>query len=144
MRVSISKEQQIGIFIRDSWHCRYCLQPMFFAPTLKLLENLSPGHSYYHRNGLTGKMLPLFFRAWASVDHIKPVALGGDNTDTNLIAACWKCNLDKSNSEIREDQIKAITDEIKNLGWDGLCSLYPKLSKPEDGWSRLIRKHYKI
>lgn len=144
MRVSISKAQQLKIFIRDSWHCRYCLQPVFFSPALKILENLSPGHSYYHRNGLSGKMLPLFQWSWASVDHIKAVTLGGDNTDVNLVTACWRCNLDKSNSEIKEEQIKDITAEIKNLNWDGLCSLYPRCSKQEDNWSQLIRNHYKI
>ncbi len=142
-RVSIPKAQQLRIFFRDSWHCRYCLKPVFFSPTLKLFEELTPGHSYYHRNAKTGKMLPLFQWTWASADHVKPVTRFGENSEPNLVTACWECNLKKRDSEIGEDQIKSITDEIRNLHWDGLCSMYPKVIKKDDGLSRLIKKYIK-
>lgn len=33
--------------------------------------------------------------ARATLDHIKPVALGGQDTEANYCAACRQCNLDK-------------------------------------------------
>lgn len=38
------------------------------------------------------------------VDHIKPVAKGGDNSITNLITACWECNHGKKDIPLNEKQ----------------------------------------
>ena len=59
-RESITKADQLHVFDRDNWTCKYCGVPVFFSPTLKLLENLSPGHGYYHQHGKRGEMLRLF------------------------------------------------------------------------------------
>jgi len=56
-RISIPKADQLHIFNRDNWTCKYCGDPVFFAPTLKLLEEKSPGHGYYQGHGKAGKML---------------------------------------------------------------------------------------
>lgn len=32
------------------------------------------------------------------IDHINPVANGGDDSDSNLQPLCWKCNLNKGDS----------------------------------------------
>ena len=74
---------------------------------------------------------------------IYAIDLDGDNDKANLVTACWECNLKKRAKKISEDQIQSITDKIEKLRWDGLCSLYPKLLKKDDGWSRLINKFYK-
>ena len=31
-----------------------------------------------------------------TIDHYQPVSAGGDNSDDNLVYACWRCNLYKS------------------------------------------------
>jgi 5-methylcytosine-specific restriction endonuclease McrA len=33
-----------------------------------------------------------------TVDHVKPVAMGGPNTDENLKAAHWRCNREKGDT----------------------------------------------
>jgi hypothetical protein len=35
-----------------------------------------------------------------NVDHIHPVALGGDNSDDNLVTSCQSCNLGKGAAEL--------------------------------------------
>jgi len=112
---------------------------MFFAPSLRLLHELGPGHSYYQGGGKAGEMLPLFRWGWASVDHVVPVVSGGTNDDSNLVAACWKCNLRKGDRKVeRSRQLQDIPQELADLDWDGFSSLYPRLARQSDEWIRLI------
>lgn len=139
MRKGFSKAEQLAIWRRDAWHCRYCLAPVFFAPALKVFDQMSPGHGYYHPNGKAGAILPLFQWGWASVDHIVPVTAGGTNAPSNLVTACWRCNLAKNDSPAETARpLQAITSEIEALGWDGLSSVYAKLAVPKDEWCRRI------
>lgn len=141
LRSNFSKAEQLAVWRRDAWHCRYCLAPVFFSPALKALEELSPGHGYYHRNAKTGSMLPLLQWGWASVDHIVPVAAGGTNEPGNLVTACWRCNLSKRDSppELARP-VLALTPDIVALHWDGLSSVYAKLANRKDEWCRLINE----
>jgi hypothetical protein len=116
---------------------------MFFPPTLKMLERRCPGHSYYHPGGRAGMMLPLFRWSWASVDHVIPVTAGGNNEDENLVAACWWCNLKKGNASPAEQyQLCDVSNELRALCWDGMCSVYLKLAEKPDEWTRLIGRVY--
>ncbi len=76
----ISKGKRLAIYIRDNWTCQYCGR--VFAPTdgkyAPLIEE---------RNG-AGK----WDYTWLELDHILPRALGGDDTEENLRAACTPCN----------------------------------------------------
>lgn len=139
MRKNFSKAEQLSVWNRDAWHCRYCLAPVFFAPALKLLERMSPSHGYYHPGGKGGVMLPLFQWGWASVDHILPVTRDGTNEAANLLTACWRCNLLKNDSP-PETFVAAqeIPEHLVALRWDGLCSVYLKLADIPDEWCRLI------
>ena len=143
MRKSLPKKLQLQVWKRDGWTCRYCSSPVFFAPTLKLLEGKSPGHGYWHSNGKTGKMLGLFQMGWASVDHIIPVAKGGNDDLDNLVTACWKCNLNYKDKSVGEGKSEPTADnkKVKDVNWDGFSSLYPKLSEEKDEWCSLINSY---
>ena len=138
-RESISKEAQYQVFCRDKWHCRYCNDSVFFSPILKILESISPGHGYYHPNGKSDEMLTLFANKFASVDHVNPVTKGGKNTLDNYVTSCWECNLQYGNKSHSEG--KPVPNEIyisRGIRWDGLSSLFPKLSNNNDGWTKVI------
>ena len=138
MRESISKEIQYKVFSRDRWYCRYCGDSVFFSPILKVLEKISPGHGYYHPNGKSSEMIPLFANKFASVDHINPVSKGGENNLDNYVTSCWECNLKYGNKT--QEEGKPIPNPINTLDdkWDGLSSLYPKLSDKDDKWIEII------
>ena len=142
-RVGFSEREQLVIWKRDAWHCRYCLHPVFFAPTLQLLDQLNSGHGYYHPNGKHSSMLPLFAQKWSSVDHIVPVALGGRNDPENLATSCMDCNILK-NDNPDEYKPNLIPVEARSHDWDGFALLYLKLSNASDGWTRAIRSVYEI
>lgn len=51
----------------------------------------------------------------ATVDHVKPISLGGGNEPENLVAACSRCNAWKS-SRSAEEFKKYIEKRIKREG----------------------------
>ena len=138
-REPIAKEFQYKVFCRDKWHCRYCSDSVFFSPILKILETISPVHGYYHPNGKSDEMIPLFANKFASVDHITPITKGGENKLDNYVTSCWECNLKFGNKTHEEGKPRPnpISSSI-NLKWDGLSSLYPKLLDKDDKWSDII------
>ena len=142
MRESIPKDIQLKIWFRDNWSCKYCGEAVFFAPTLKLLNKLSPKHGYYHPNGKADKILSLFQWKWASVDHVHPHSKGGKDGEDNYVTACWECNLklnDKSEKQGKPKPNK-VNKNSELVNWDGLSSLYLELSEKNDEWCKLLRK----
>ena len=127
VRENIPPKIRIEVWKRDNWHCLYCGKPVFYAPSLKLLEKLNPGHKYFHPNGEDGSMLSLFHRSWSSVDHIIPVSKGGKNEMTNYATSCMDCNQKFNEKEVGNGKIKP--REIKPSSWDGFFGLYVKLKK---------------
>ena len=114
-RQIIPEKTRLVVWQRDNWHCRYCGEPVFYAPALKALDELNPGHLYFHPNGKSGKMLPLFQWRWASVDHVVPASKGGSDSVDNYVTACWECNLKyRDNTEGKPGPLP-----IKKSDWDG-------------------------
>lgn len=140
VRKAIRQKLQLKIWVRDNWTCRYCGEPVFFLPTLNLLDKLSPNHGYNHPHSKTGSVLSLFQWRWASVDHVVPVTKGGTNDEENLVTACWRCNLNWNNKSVAQGkpQPNKLNENAIKVSWDGLSSLYPKLCKKKDDWCRLI------
>jgi len=141
-RNTIPKSLLFEVWTRDNWVCRYCNEPVIFAPTLKILDSLSPKHGYYHAHGDENYMIPRFARAWASVDHVVPFSKGGEDTKDNLVTACWRCNNTISNQTESEGKpkLKPINKITAKTDWDGMASLYLKLSDSKDEWTELIKK----
>ena len=64
---------------------------------------------------------PAAIRVYPNVDHVRPRALKGLNTDENLIAACTPCNEWLGAREERPDVLRPPRD------WDGLVTTYGPL-----------------
>ncbi len=137
MREPIPKATQLQVWYRDGWHCRYCCEPIFFSPTLKLLESLSPGHGYYDRHGKRGVMVSLFENHCACCDHVRPVASGGLTIMENLVSACFQCNRAKSDGPVPKSQERT-RHHPRPADWDGLASLYSKLPGADRSWCRAL------
>jgi hypothetical protein len=145
-RKPFSELQQLSVWKSDGWHCRYCLAPVFFMRSVQLLDEMNPGHGYYHGHGKYGATLELFACNWATVDHVAPVVRGGGNDTANLVTACNRCNIKKSAGP--DGCPKPISPEIRQLNWDGFALLYiplrAQLLKAEDRWVRAIRNVYSL
>ena len=140
-RTAFNKVQQLTVWQRDTWHCRYCLEAVLFGPAIQLLDPLNPGHGYYQPHGKHGAMLRLFAIRWASVDHILPVIQGGDDSFDNLATSCMECNIAKNASAPSPERpLREVPDEIVSLNWDGLMRLYPLLVDAPNEWTRAIEQ----
>lgn len=69
----IRPEKRIAIHIRDGWKCAYC-----------------------------GMCLKEVAKGVRQLDHLVPVAKGGDNSAENLVTACGWCNVEKSDRDFTE------------------------------------------
>ena len=70
------------LFARDSYRCQYCGRHR---------------RALRHRESLTR-------------DHLVPISRGGDNTWTNVITACSRCNLKKGNRLLHECGMRTLSD----------------------------------
>lgn len=77
------EDMRFRIFARDGFKCVYCGQSTY-ADDIKL-----------------------------TIDHIKPLANGGDNNINNIVAACTDCNSQKSSGILSNLIINDITNSIK-------------------------------
>ncbi|MCB9915234.1 MAG: HNH endonuclease [Planctomycetes bacterium] len=136
MSRAITKGLQLEVFHRAGWHCTYCSEPLFFSPTLKLLEALAPGHGYYDAHGRRGAMLALLENRCACCDHVSPYSRGGETVADNLVAACFECNRTKSDG--LAPLVLESKDQPRPQHWDGLSSLYPLLPGADPDWCRAL------
>jgi 5-methylcytosine-specific restriction endonuclease McrA len=85
-------EQQLAVFRRDGYVCRYCGTPTVNPATLRALAWLSPETFPYDPHWRRGRSHPLFAEIGASVDHVVPLSRGGAFRDAgNLVTACARC-----------------------------------------------------
>lgn len=129
---------------KSYWHCRYCCEPMFFAPTLGQLEKLNPNHAYYHPHGKSGPMLDLFQYGWATI-HQKATAVPATPINPygdGSVSCCWKCNSSRSTSDTRDTLTPEALAERVNTRWDGLVLLHPRLPNANASWIAAIKAVY--
>ncbi len=141
-RQNIPKNIQIIIWKRDYWTCRYCNDPVFFNPTFKLFEEMSPNHGYYHSHGKSDARHPFIEKRIATVDHVIPVSKGGSDIVDNYVTACWECNLKYKDKGFDDGKPKplSINKHAAKLNWDGFSSLYVYINKnKDDEWVKLLK-----
>lgn len=98
-RRSVSSRNGLRIFHRDNWTCRYTGEKLIFRGYLKCLSILAPSSFPYHKNGRrdvaedgTIYSHQVYWSHQPSIDHIVPVAQGGDNSPENLITTAAATN----------------------------------------------------
>jgi len=138
LRKPTSRKQQIFVFRRDRWLCRWCKRPVIFAPAMKYLQQELADSGYgelaYWRPAFNRRGAPLLDELAAAVDHIKALTMGGTNDVENLTTACNKCNTRKNNCDPRkwenEHPFKPIRSKFgEPQVWDGFSSLFLYMAK---------------
>jgi 5-methylcytosine-specific restriction endonuclease McrA len=81
----ISRERRIAIYVRDSWTCQVCLEPVLREHVQG--DDRSP-----------------------SLDHIEPQShtLIPDHSDRNLRTACLLCNNVRNDARLTDAEVRAI------------------------------------
>jgi hypothetical protein len=116
-----SEVQKTRIFLRDGFVDRYSGRKLVFPGTLKILSTELPEEFPYHPNWKQDSCHIGWWELCPTIDHIVPIARGGENSDSNFVTTSMLSNSIKSNFTLDE------------LGW----SLHPmgKL----DEWDGLIQ-----
>lgn len=135
------------IYARDRYHCRYCAKKVILTPVMRLLALLHPDLLPYHPNWKVGQTHPAFAACSATVDHVVPLAAGGDTADPELVTACWTCNRLKGDLPLHA--LGWTLHDPPESTWSGLSELYrplweavgrPELGSHEMGWLRALDK----
>ena len=108
---------------RGGWRCGYCgirvIEPRVLRKAQKLLgKSVFPSRT-------TGGSNRDYHGVWLltalTLDHVEPLCLSGDDSDRNLVAACWGCNFGKYHYTLEQLDLRwpKQRNSSKN-GWRGL------------------------
>lgn len=136
------------VYARDHYQCRYCGERVILTAVMRLVSRLYPSEFPYHKNWKADSTHPAFISRSATLDHVRPIARGGDPTALdNLVTACWNCNRRKGDLLIEE--VGWQLAEPSDKDWKGLTELFrplwqaagqPPLSEDEAAWMRAVGK----
>jgi HNH endonuclease len=102
-----SRALRCKVFWRDGFRCRYCGGKTILEPLMALLGLIYPDLFPWHPNWRGGLTHPAVVSRSAIVDHVEPVAQGGQGLVLkNLVTACNPCNSIKSDFSLEQ------------LGWE--------------------------
>jgi 5-methylcytosine-specific restriction endonuclease McrA len=111
-------ETALEVFRRDCWRCCYCGRLLVHADVLKLVGQLAGDvFAWVSSNMPMDKTHPAVERLCPNVEHVLPLARGGNNDEHNLRASCTPCNEWKADCTVEEAERKPIPSAD---GWDGL------------------------
>ena len=117
-RKDVSPKKKKEIYFRDNYTCCYCQRKTIDLDVLKTLSLIIPEVLPYEPSWRMDKCHPIYWIFSASLEHLKPVADGGTNDDSNLRAACYLCN-DKKN-DLPLDILGWHIHRTDHEEWDGL------------------------
>jgi 5-methylcytosine-specific restriction endonuclease McrA len=126
---AFTAKEQLRIFRRDSFTCRYCGKQTLFIPVLRILSKLFPEHLPHHPHWRWGATHPIYWTHGCSGDHLVPVSRGGDPGVSNLVTACYQCNSIKQQWLLEELRWSLLPPREPVGEWDGLSDPYLALCR---------------
>ncbi|RUT67703.1 HNH endonuclease [Flavobacterium cupreum] len=113
-RRQYSKFEMCKCYLSDGFIDRYSGDKLIFPGLLMILSIEFPDIFKYHRNWKMSETHSIYWELFPTIDHLNPVARGGNDNEENWITTSMIRNSAKSNWTIKE------------LGWD----LLDKVEKP--------------
>lgn len=111
--------QQIEIFARDGWRCRFCGTKVICKAARTVLIRAFPQEAYWPRQEF--KRHAALYALASSLDHVVPHARGGRNEVGNFVTACYCCQFGRGQWLLQEVEVEdprvfpPLLDD-----WDGL------------------------
>ncbi len=130
-----SKYQMCRIFIRDGFIDRYSGDRLLFPGLIKLLTIEIPEIFKYQKNWKMTETHLIYWELFPTIDHIVPVARGGQDNESNLVTTSMIRNSAKSNWTIEQLGWK-LHDRGQLKDWDGLINCFMSLIKKNETYSR--------
>lgn len=131
---NVASSLRHSVFARDLYRCRYahCRRSVIDDRVLRTLSGILPEELPSHPNWKRGECHPIYWTHTASLEHVQPWALGGENSLDNLATSCSRCNYAKGKATVGQLgwTLDPIPDDDRINGdgdWWGLADLLPAL-----------------
>jgi len=122
-----TKTQMCKIFLRDGFIDRYSGERLLFPGLIKILTIEFPQIFKYHKHWKTSETHMIYWELFPTIDHIIPVARGGEDNEDNWVTTSMVRNSAKANWTLEE-----IGWSLKRPGklknWDGLIKYFIDLT----------------
>jgi 5-methylcytosine-specific restriction endonuclease McrA len=130
-----SKFQMCKVFLRDGFIDRYSGRKLLFPGLIKVLTIEFPEIFKYHRNWKMSDTHMIYWDLFPTIDHLNPIARGGQNDFDNLITTSMIRNSAKSNWTIEEIGWKVHAQgHLDN--WDGLVNNFIELTEKNPDYEK--------
>lgn len=130
-----SKYQMCKVFLRDGFIDRYSSDKLLFPGLIKILTIEFPDIFKYHRNWKMSDTHMVYWDLCPTVDHLIPVARGGEDNPSNWITTSMIRNSAKSNWTIEEIGWKLLNPGQLNE-WDGLVHYFLELTEKNPDYEK--------
>ena len=122
-----SKYQMCKVFLKDGFIDRYSGDKLLFPGLIKILTIEFPDIFKYHRNWKMSDTHMIYWELFPTIDHLIPIARGGQDIESNWITTSMIRNSAKSNWTIEEIGWK-LHDKGQLDNWDGLVKYFIDLT----------------
>lgn len=130
--------QALRVFMRDGFVDRYSGDLLIFPPVLRILTALLPDDFPFHRNWKMEETHQAYWELFPTLDHIVPLARGGEDHEDNLVSTSMLRNIAKANSTLKElGWLLHAPGDIKQ--WDGMLSWSNEFIKRDE---KLLKNKY--
>ena len=130
--------QKMNQFLCDGFIDRYSGQKLLNPGILKIISHYFPDDFPYHPHWKMTETHIAYWELTPTIDHIHPIAKGGEDDESNWVTTSMKNNSIKSNYTLDELQWK-IYPRGEIVEWDGLTSVFLKLVEKD---KELLEDHY--
>lgn len=118
--------QKMNQFIKDGFIDRYTGNKLLNPGILKIISHYCPIEFPYHSHWKMTETHSAYWELIPTIDHIYPIAKGGEDNESNWVTTSMKNNSIKSNYTIDDIHWKLYPQgDISE--WDGLTALFLQL-----------------
>lgn len=137
--------QKMNQFIRDGFIDRYTGKKLLNPGILKIISHYFPNEFPYHPHWEMTETHIAYWELIPTLDHIYPIAKGGQDDEKNWVTTSMKNNSIKSNYTIDEIHWN-LYPKGDIADWDGLTKLFLKLVEKDKGLLKdgYIRSWYNV
>lgn len=123
---SYTPRQMLAVFRRDGFIDRHSGERLVLPAALRVVSKLLPVAFPFHKNWKVDQTHPAYWDLAATVDHVVPIADGGDNSSDNLVTTSQRMNSAKNRWTLEQlGWTLHSPGDIKD--WDGLCAAFVAL-----------------
>jgi hypothetical protein len=130
-----SKYQMCKVFLRDGFIDRYSGKKLLFPGLIKIMTIEFPDIFKYQKNWKMSETHMIYWDLCPTIDHLVPVARGGQDLEQNWMTTSMVHNSAKSNWTLEE-----IGWELHDIGesnnWDGLVNYFLELTSKNPNYEK--------